>query len=341
MGTNTKTTYKFNLTGDNDLDRRNIFTYVSNNYHTDKNVPELLVLASTFLSFDSKEILKEIKINPDVLVPVCLELMREPTIDVLRRSEIGTALVRFSDAIGKNLIGKNENKPLFNLTNEYEIVLFKRFSNQDTKETTVDFPFFMTYFNRGLIFEQLGDYENAYRMYSKAHQWNPLNPKAIIKILEALKHDKRSMDLIKLSQWFLQIVYSLPNISTALRYCGYGLYLNGEFEKAYAYYFQSIVYDDGQDPTTFNNEINAVLLALGKDRPYELTRAQIKKIFANSKEKPFPSEVVLDTIRILIIKHYKNEEYVEVLRYATHYTVMRPSDEKIMRILRVSKINLN
>lgn len=341
MAMNTKTNFRINLTGDNDRDRHNIFNYIVENIANEDTEPEVFVLAATFLGKDSKEIHNEIRLNPDVLVPVCLQLMKEEKINLLRRAEIGNALVKYSDNYGKNLEAKATKKPIFNLINEYEQALYTKLSQQNYQDILVTYPFFHIYYQRGLIFERISDFPNAFRMYSKAHQWNPFNPKAIIKILEALKFDKRASDIFKLSSWFLQVVYSLSNISAALRYGGYALYLEGKFEQAYAYYYQSIVYDDKVLPANFNEEITSVLTALKKEASYELTRAQIKKLFATGRDKPFPSEIAFDTIRALIIDHYHKEEYVDVLRYATHYVFIRPNDEKILRILKVSKLNLN
>lgn len=341
MAINQKSTFRINLTGDNDRDRQNIFNYIVENGPNEDTEPEVFVLAATFLGKDSKEIHNEIRLNPEVLVPVCLQLMKEEKINLLRRAEIGNALVKYSDSHGKILDAKAPKKPLFNLTNEYEQALYSKLSQQNYQDILVTYPFFQIYFQRGLIFEKISDYPNAFRMYSKAHQWNPFNPKAIIKILEALKYDKRASDIFKLSSWFLQVVYSLSNISAALRFAGYALYLEGKFEQAYAYYYQSIVYDDKVLPANFNEEITSVLTALKKEGPYELTRSQIKKLFAAGRDKPFPSEIAFDTIRALIIEHYHKERYVDVLRYATHYVFIRPNDEKISRILKVSKLNLN
>ncbi len=341
MGTSSNSNIRLNFTGNNELDRYNIFNYILENFTPDQTEAEILVLAATFLGNSSQEIINEIRANPDMLVPVCLYLMSEEKINIMRRSDIGNALVRYSDNYGKTLEQKAAKKPLFNFTNEYERLLFSRLSQQNPAEVAVEFPFFKIYYERGLIYEALNDYNNAFRMYSKAHQWNPLNPKAIVKILDGLKHDQRSEDLMRLGYWYLQVVYSLPNISSALRYCGYALYLQGEFSKAYAFYFQSIVYGGDIIPDSLNKEISSVLTALKLTEPYELTTKDIKKMFAYSREKPFPNEMVFDAIRTLIIEHYTHERYTDVLRYATNYIVYRPNDQKISRILNVSKLRLN
>lgn len=341
MKMNQNTTLRINLTGDNELDRINLFNYIVNNFTSDDTEAEVLVLAASFLGNDPKEINSEIRLNPELLVPVCLFLMREEKINLSRRADIGNALVRYADSHAKVIEQTAKKKPVFNFINEFEQALFTKLSQQPVEDILVTFPFFYIYYYRGVIFEANRDYDNAFRMYSKAHQWNPFNPKAIIKILEALKHDKRASDLMRLSMWYLQIVYSLPNISNALRFAGYAQYLEGSFENAYAFYYQSIVYDDSLLPAGFNEEITSVLTALNKKEPYELTKSQIKKLFAYSKEKPFPSEIAFDVVRTLIIDHYTRKEYVDVLRYATHYVILRPNDDKINRILKVSKINLN
>ncbi len=330
-----------NLTGDNEFDRQNLFKYIVENFTFDDSDPEVLVLAASFLGNDSKDVHNEIRLNPDLLVPVCLFVMREEKVALSRRAEIGNALVRYADAHAKVVDEKAIKKPQFNFINDFERALFTKLSQQQVDDILVTFPFFNIYYYRALIFEANRDYDNAFRLYSKAHQWNPFNPKAIIKILEALKHDKRAADLMRLSMWYLQVVYSLPNISNALRYAGYAQYLDGRFDIAYAYYYQSIVYDDSALPPGFNEEITSVLTALNKKEPYELTRSQIKKLFAYLREKPYPSEMAFDVIRALIIDHYNKKEYVDVLRYATHYVILRPNDDKISRILKVSKINLN
>ncbi len=342
MATRNNTNIRLNFTGNNELDRYNIFNYIIENFTPDQTEAEILVLAATFLANSYQEIVNEIRANPDMLVPVCLYLMVEEKISIIRRADIGNALVHYSDNYAKTLEQKANKKPLFNFTNEYEKLLFSRLSQQNSAEVAVEYPFFKVYYERGLIYETLNDYNNAFRMFSKAHQWNPFNPKAVTKILDGLKYDRRADDLMRLGYWYLQVVYSLPNISSALRYCGYSLYLDGEFEKAYAFYFQSIVYSgDTAIPDSLNKEISSVLSALKQSEPYELKMKDLKKMFAYSKEKPFPSEIVFDTIRTLIIDHYTHERYTDVLRYATNYVVYRPNDEKITRILNVSKLRLN
>ncbi len=329
-----------NLTGDNELDRHNIFNYIIENFSYDEKEAEVLVLASTFLGKDSREIHNEIRINPDMLVPVCIHLIKEHKIALNRRAEISNALVRYTDAYARAISQKETKKPNFNFTNEYEEALYSKLSQQNSADVLQKFPFYTIYYERGLVFEELRDYANAFRMYSKAHQWNPFNPKAIVKILEALKYDRRAEDLLRLAGWYLQVVYSLPNISAALRYSGYAYYLMGKFSEAYAYYYQSIVYDESIPPS-LNEEISSILAALKKDAPYELSRKQIKDLFAFSQTKPFPSEAAFDTIRRLIVDHYNKEAYVDVLRYATHYVIHRPHDDKIARILKVSKLKLD
>lgn len=341
MNMNTKIINRINLTGNNEVDRNNIFNYIIDNFTVDDTESEVVVLAATFLGNDTKQIYNEIRLNPDVLVPVCLFVLKETKINARRRAEVGNALVRYSDEYAKIVDQKATKKPLFNFLNEYEEAIYNRMAQQNVADILVKYPFFRVYFERGRIFEELRDYDNAFRMYSKAHQWNPFNPKAIVKILEALKFDKRHEDLFRLSMWYLQVVYSVSNISAALRYAGYALYLEGKFAEAYAYYYQSIVYDDTVIPPSLNEEIRSILTALKVEEPYELSRSQIKKLFAYSKEKPFHSEIAFDTIRNLIITHYTNKDYVDVLRYATHYVLFRPNDDKIARILKVSKLNLN
>ena len=341
MGVNSKFNLGINLTGDNDLDRRNIFNYIIENFTKDKTETEILVLAATFLGKTSREIYNEIRINPEVLVPICLYLMKEEKINFQRRAEIGNALVRYTDGHARKVDENAKRKPLFNFTNEYEEALYAKMANVSASEILVKYPFYQIYYTRGEIYEEMRDYTRAFGMYSKAHQWNPFSPKPILKLLEALKFDSRAADLLRLSIWYLQVTYSTHNISAALRYAGYALYLDGKFKEAYAFYYQSIVYHEGPAPARFNEEITSVLTALKKEEPYELSRSQIKKLFAYTKEKPFPSEIVFDTIRPLIIDHYSKGRYVDVLRYATHYVIFRPNDDKIVRILKASKLKLD
>ncbi|HOE53878.1 MAG TPA: hypothetical protein PK460_01865 [Bacilli bacterium] len=341
MGTNSKFNLGINLTGDSDLDRHNIFNYIIENFTKDKTEAEILVLAATFLGKDTKTIFNEIRVNPEVLVPVCLYLMSEEKIALSRRNEIGNALLKYTDAHARKIDDKATRKPLYNFTLEYEKALYTKMANSNVEDILVTFPFYRIYYTQGLIYEAMADYTKAFVMYSKAHQWNPFNPKPILKILEGLKYDGRAQDLLRLSMWYLQITYSAPNISAALRYAGYALYLDGKFAEAYAFYYQAIVYQDGETPARFNEEITSVLTALKKDAPYELSRAQIKKLFAYSKFKPYPSEIAFDTIRPLIINHYTKGNYVDAIRYATQYVIFRPNDDKIMRILKASKLNLD
>lgn len=341
MTTNNKFNFGFNLTGDSDLDRRNVFSYIIENFTKDKTEAEILVLAATFLGKDIRTIFNEIRVNPDVLVPVCLYLISEEKIELKRRLEIGRGLVRYTDRFARTIFEEAAGAPRYNFTREFETALYTKMSSSNVEDVLVTFPFSKIYYAQGLIYEETGDFTNAFINYSKAHQWNPFSPKPIQKILEGLKYDSRADDLLRLSMWYLQISYSAENISSALRYAGYALYLDGKFSEAYAFYYQAIVYSDGDIPATFNEEITSVLTALKKEAPYELSRTQIKKLFAYAKFKPFPSELVLDTLRPLIISHYNKGNYVDVLRYATQYVKFRPNDEKIVRILQASKLNLN
>ena len=120
MGTNSKFNLGINLSGDNDLDRHNIFNYIIENFTKDKTEAEILVLAATFLGKDTKTIFNEIRVNPEVLVPVCLYLMSEEKIALSRRNEIGNALLKYTDAHARKIDDKATRKPLYNFTLEYE-----------------------------------------------------------------------------------------------------------------------------------------------------------------------------------------------------------------------------
>ena len=134
MATRNNTNIRLNFTGNNELDRYNIFNYIIENFTPDQTEAEILVLAATFLANSYQEIVNEIRANPDMLVPVCLYLMVEEKISIIRRADIGNALVHYSDNYAKTLEQKANKKPLFNFTNEYEKLLFSRLSQKMREE---------------------------------------------------------------------------------------------------------------------------------------------------------------------------------------------------------------
>lgn len=340
MNRKTINDFTFELTGESAVDRETIFRYIFKHQKNDTISPEILVLAASFLPINLNEFNDEMKKDDVFYTNVMLNIIKEPTLDIFRRRDIGLFLERYLRQ--KDPRPKLKNRQIFDFTNEFEVKLYEKLSNLSFKKAELTLPFFHIYVQNARIAEEMGDEQTAFIMYSKANFWNPLSPKVLRKICEGLKKDKNSEDLLRISIWLLKIVYSLENITLAMRYAGYALYLKGQFAQSYAFYYQSLIYENNETtPKSLNDEIMSVLKAMDIDKPYTLTRSNIKKLFVGKNMEPFPSELVFDVVRDLIISHYLKQEHGEVLRYTGHYLKHRPSDQKIRRFDASSKLSLN
>ena len=138
----------------------------------------------------------------------------------------------------------------------------------------------------------------------------------------------------------LKISFEGSDIATAMQFIGYALYLDGKFEQAYAYYFVSLKYSDVKSKG-LNEEISAILTALGKDEPYNLTNRQIKDLFLGQKETPTTNPLIFSVLRKYIIENFNEKDYTEVIEYAPDYLLVNSWDKKINSIFEQSKKLLN
>lgn len=332
---------KIALTGDFYGDQKIIFNFIFERIISgDKYIPtDILLLASNYLVDDKDKFRRLLYTNEDAFVSVILLILRDRDIDVFKRKKIADLLVSY--AKGR----KNSNEPSkgrynYNLTSNFEKKFYQKVANTAEGENLEHFPFYAIYYEAAYIYIELGQHVAAFPLLGLAHQWNPFSPKVIHQICEWVKREEDSENLFRISSWFLRVVYSFDFIGIAMRFIGYSYYLVGEYEKAYAFYFQSLRYEEKGITPNLNKEIMEILDKLNIEKPYELTHRDIKSLFPAPADRPLPNETVFDVVRDLMIEHFYAKEYTEVLRFAPHYEKMRPNDAKIRRIVKASQAAL-
>lgn len=333
---------KIALTGDFYVDQKVVFNFIFQRVTTgDKYIPtDVLILAASYLGDDITKFRRLIIEDEDMYVAVLLLILRDGQIDVFKRKKIADLLVEYAKK------RKPTNEPEkgrfnYNLTSNFEKKFYQKVANTAPGENLEEFPYYAIYYEAAYVYIELGQQVASFPLLGHAHQWNPFSPKVIHQICEWVKREQDEANLMRISSWFLRVVYSFDYIGIAMRYVGYSYYLTGEYEKAYAFYYQSLRYEEKGVTPNLNDEMNEILAKLGIEEPYELTPSDLKKLFPNAQERPVPSETVFDVVRELMVEHFYKEEYTEVLRFAPHYEKVRPSDTKIARIIQTSQTRLD
>ncbi len=329
------------LTGNFDRDRDFVLSYVFERIaHGDKYIAtEILALALNYLPTGVDALTTFLVNNNEKPVAFILLALRDSKIDIFTRRKVADMLVTYA----KKREPTNEptkGRFAYNLTSPFEKLFYEKVANTAKGENLEEFPYFAIFYEAAHIYLELGQQISAFPLLGLAHQWNPFSPKVINHICEFIKQENDIDNLMRLSTWFLRVVYSFDFIGIAMRYIGYAYFKQKEYEKAYAFYYQSLIYEEKGVTPNLNEELMQIIHALGKEEPYELSKREIKQLFPRLEERPLPNETVFDVVRDLMVRHYNDGEYTEVLRFATDYLRVRPSDSKIKRIVDESQTAL-
>lgn len=323
---------KQTLTGIRKKDRLTLFDYlISLDIDTDKShYLETLRYAVSYLPNNVEEMDDEIEKNEHIYIPALIHIGRALDLNIYRRVAIFTYLGRI---MSKKDLELREDKDIlyFDVTDKLEQKMLIKLINGAKIEFVENAYFTDVFLFAGLTLLEYGDQQAAFNMLLKANQWNPVCPDIIRSLLIIFKKARQSGELIKMGMWLNRISYDTFDIALAMQFVGYGLYLDGKFEEAYAFYFQSLKYNPNSFPG-LNEEIVSVLSSLGKTEPYTLTKRQLKDLFLGKNYFPVAFETTFETLRLYIIELFKNEEYIQVLDHASAYLKVRPSDEKIKNI---------
>jgi len=331
---------KQQLTGNRKNDRLLIFQHLLDAI-ADGEVEmtkEYMRLALAYLPNELDDLMDEFVKYEDVYTPVFLNLTVFQEVTLVKRMALMHFLTKY--ATEKEKLEKSEDEQLYAFDDDFQQQLFDKITGGRIKYRTSEYPYALIYLQYGLLMREYGDNINAYTMLSKAHVWNPVSSVTIFQLLILFKQSRQSEELLRFSQWLLTVSYQPSFIALALQYMAYALYLDGKYEESYAFYFQSLKYDDKPFPG-LNEEINGVLTALKLDAPYNLSRVDVSNIFIGKNYKPQPNELVFDTLREHIIISYTKQNYTEVLHFANSYKRIRPRDNKINNIIKKSTEALN
>ncbi len=328
------------LTGNRKSDRLLIFQHILNaaSDGNQKAMYEYMRLALAYLPNELDDMMDEMVKYEDIYTPVFLNLTVFKEVTLVKRLAMMNFLVKYANE--KEKLEKSEQEQVYSFDDEFQQELFDKITAGRLKYRTTDYPFALIYLQYGLLIREYGDNVNAYSMFSKAHVWNPVSSIALFQLLLLFKQSRQSEDLFRLGQWMLSVSYYPNFIAVALQFMAYALYLDGKFEESYAFYFQSLKYDDKPFPG-LNEEINGVLTALKKEGPYNLSRVDIANIMIGKNYRPYPNETVFDALREHMIVEYTKQNYVNVLHYAPSYQKVRPRDNKIANIIKKSAEALN
>ncbi|MGE4341820.1 MAG: hypothetical protein AB7E23_01805 [Bacilli bacterium] len=299
---------------------------------------EYMRLALAYLPNELEDMMDELIKYEDVYTPVFLNLTVFKEVTLVKRMALMNFLVKYAGE--KEKAEKSEEEQVYAFDDEFQQELFDKITGGRIKYRTTEYPYSLIYLQYGLLIREYGDNINAYTMFSKAHVWNPVSSVALFQLLLLFKQSRQSDDLFRLGQWMLTVSYYPNFIAVALQFMAYALYLDGKFEESYAFYFQSLKYDDKPFPG-LNEEINGVLAALKTELPYNLSRVDIANLFIGKNYKPQPNETVFDTLREHIIIAYTKQNYTEVLHYANSYQKIRPRDNKINSLIKKAIESLN
>ncbi|HKM02616.1 MAG TPA: hypothetical protein VJZ31_01665 [Bacilli bacterium] len=328
------------LTGNRKNDRLLIFQHLLKAASDGEQelMEELMRLGLAYLPNELEDLTDEFVKYEEIYTPAFLNITVFKEVTLVKRLALMNFLVKFTN--DKEKSEKGEDEQVYSFEDDFQKQLFDKITGGRIKYRTSEYPYSLIYLQYGLLIREYGDNVNAYTMFSKAHVWNPVSSIALFQLLLLFKQGRQSEDLFRLGQWMLTISYYPHFIALALQFMAYALYLDGKFEESYAFYFQSLKYDD-KPFAGLNEEINGVLTALKAETPYNLSRTDIANLFISRNYRPQPNELVFDTLRDYIVVCYTKREYARVLTYAAGYQRIRPRDNKINSIIKKSIEALN
>lgn len=335
-------TLKLSLTGNRPEDREKVFQFAENVDFDDQNSELLSYLrfAYAYIPSSLKDVDKaEFERHEHLLIKLILNIVNLlEEIPLVRRLDLLSYIIEYVESRDPRI--KVTDTAIFDFSTYFERVLFESISNVPTEIDEAIYPYAHIYLTFGDKLAEFGDSRGAIEAYAKANRWNPISTAILQRLCGYFYHIKDSAELKRIATWMLKISFEGSDIATAMQFIGYALYLDGKFEQAYAYYFVSLKYSDVKSKG-LNEEISAILTALGKDEPYNLTNRQIKDLFLGQKETPTTNPLIFSILRKYIIENFNEKDYTEVIEYAPDYLLVNSWDKKINSIFEQSKKLLN
>lgn len=331
---------KLQLTGNRKSDRLVIFQCIVdaglNNELELMN--EYMRIAVSYMPNNPEDLVDEFTRYEDVYTTAFLSITMFDEIALIKRISLMNYLVKYVSK--KEEIERGNDNQLYAFENDFQRQLFDKLTGNRIKYIHSEFPYSLVYSQYAMLLREYGDNATAYTFFSKAHVTNPVSSLVLFQLLILFKQGRQSEDLFRLGQWMLNVAYYSSSIAHALQMMAYALYLDGKFEESYAFYFQSLKYDEHPYPG-LNDEINGVLTALKRDEPYNLSKLDISNLFIGKSYRPYPSEAVFDVLREHLIVEFTKQHYLEVIHYAPDYLKVRSRDAKILSIFKKSTEALN
>lgn len=171
-----------------------------------------------------------------------------------------------------------------------------------------------------------------------ANSWNPTDAAIMFDICYFYKEKKVADRLLFLAQWMMHFVFDKESIGDGLRLVGYGYFLNGKYERAYACYYESLRY--GGDTHGSSAEIKAILQAMNVHDTYDISKRELNELFLGEKFVPGPSIQGFNTLKSTAKKMYEAEEYADAIRYAEKYLILK-NDSSLVKLVARAKLHLN
>ncbi|MGI6714480.1 MAG: hypothetical protein ACOX3K_05510 [Bacilli bacterium] len=226
----------------------------------------------------------------------------------------------------------------FSLDNYYQYYLLKEVLNYQHGVNLTQYDYSTLYYALYFANLHLGRADEAMMQLGIANSWNPVSLPVLLAICEFFK-DKRVPDrLLIVGKFAVNVAIYPDEIGDALRFVGFAYYLHGKHEKAYACYYQSLRF--GGDTKGASSEINAILLALGQDKTYQLSRRELRDLFAGEDFFPDVSKNALRALKKTIVTKYEEEAFTEVIHYGEIYLALKPDPTVAKLVARaVEKLN--
>lgn len=226
----------------------------------------------------------------------------------------------------------------FSLDNYYQYYLLKEVLNYQHAVNLTQYDYSSLYYALYFANLKLGKAEEALMQLGIANAWNPVSLPVLLAICEFFKEKRIPDRLLVVAKFAVNVAIYPDEIGEALRYVGFAYYLHGKHEKAYACYYQSLRF--GGDTKGASSEINAILLALGKEKIYPLTTREIRDLFTGEDFYPDVSKNALRALKKTIITKYEEEEFTEVIHYGEIHLRLK-ADPTVSKLLAraVDKLN--
>lgn len=239
----------------------------------------------------------------------------------------------------KDVDASDITTPVFSVNTLYEEELIRNVLNIPTKYEIIEGPHSEAYFVLATISFMRGAEGEGINALTTANHWNPVSLPVLLYIGNYFKMRKVLDKLEMVSMLAGQIAIDPDHIGEALRLIGYSYYLRGRHKQAYCCYHESLRYGTQLDGETVNDEMNAILLALGEKEPRILTKREINELFLGEKFYPGPSQMAFATLKKIIRKTFEDGDYLQTIEYAEiHLKTKR--DLEVEKLLRLAKEHL-